>query len=206
MRFIAFGCAVAVALFAGPATASQSGWYAGGMVGLTILHDSDNAFSGGGTTRTEYDVGAGFGAVGGWDFGNNIRAELELSYRISGADRQLPGAIALDGTTSALALMANGYYDFYLGDWVPYAGFGLGFARIASDIDSGGVKIVDDSDVVFAYQFIGGVGYTLTPQVTLTLDYRIFGTSDPELTNTSNVKFDAEYFTQNIMLGARYRF
>lgn len=206
MRVIGLGFILAFALTTGHAVAAQPNWYAGGAVGLSILHDSTNTFSGGGTTKTEFDAGVGFGFVGGYEFGNNIRADLEISYRINGADRQLPGSVALNGSTSALAFMGNGYYDFNLGQFVPYLGFGMGFARVSADIDSAGVQLVDDSDIVFAYQFIGGVGYNITPQVVLTLDYRIFGTSDPELTDESNNKFDSEYFTQNIMLGARYKF
>lgn len=206
MRSIAVGFALAAALFAGQAKASQPGWYAGGVLGLSILHDSDNSFSGGGSSVTEYDAGVGFGFLGGWDFGNNIRAELELSYRINDADRQRSPTAGLHGTTSALAIMGNGFYDFHLGQWTPFAGVGLGFARVASDIDASGTLLVDDSDIVFAYQFIGGVGYNITPQFIMSLDYRIFGTTDPELTTASGTKFDAEYFTQNIMLGARYKF
>lgn len=206
MHKIGLGIALAFALASGQAVAAQPNWYAGGMVGLSVLHDSTNTFSGGGTTKTEYDAGIGFGFVGGYEFGNNIRSELEISYRINGADRQLPGSTALNGSTSALAFMGNGYYDFNMGQFAPYLGLGLGFARVSADIDSGGTQIVDDSDIVLAYQFIGGVGYSITPKVVLMLDYRIFGTTDPELTTVGNAKFDAEYFTQNIMLGARYRF
>jgi OOP family OmpA-OmpF porin len=204
-RSIGLVFGLAVVLFTGQASA-QPGWYGGGMGGLSVLHDSDNNFSGGGSTTTEYDVGAGFGIMGGWDFGNNIRAELELSYRMNDADRQISPTIGLHGTTSALALMANGFYDFHFNQWTPFVGAGIGFARVASDINSGGTQLVDDSDVVFAYQFIGGVGYKITPRFLLSLDYRIFGTTDPELTATGGTKFDAEYFTQHLMLGARYKF
>ncbi len=201
MRLLAVGIGLAVALFAGQA-AAQPGWYAGGTVGMSILHDSDNSTG----ERWEYDTGVGFGFMGGWDFGNNIRAELEFSYRTNDADRQVGPGSGLHGSTSALALMANGFYDFHLGNFVPFAGAGIGFARVASDIDAGGTLVVDDSDIVFAYQFIGGVGYKITPQFVLALDYRIFGTTDPELTKTGGTKFDAEYFTQNLMLSGRYRF
>jgi len=203
MRSIGVGIAVAVAMFAGQALA-QSGWYAGGQLGLSILHDSDN--SSGLSDRWEYDAGVGFGVVGGWDFGNNVRAELEFSYRTNDADRRVSPTGGLHGSTSALALMANGFYDFHINQWTPFLGAGIGFARVASDIDSGGVLLVDDSDIVFAYQFIGGVGYNITPRFVMSLDYRIFGTTDAELTTPGGTKFDSEYFTQNIMLGARYKF
>lgn len=205
MRLLALGIGLVVAMFAGQA-AAQPGWYAGGNLGLSILHDSDNAYSGGGSDRWEYDAGVGFGFMGGWDFGNNVRAELEVSYRTNDADRRVGPTMGLHGSTSALAVMGNGFYDFHLGQWVPYAGMGLGFARVASDIDGGGTLLVDDSDIVFAYQFIGGIGYNITPKFVLSLDYRIFGTTDPELTTPGGTKFDAEYFTQNLMLGGRYRF
>lgn len=206
MRLIGLGFALAFALTSAQAVAAQPSWYVGGMGGLTILHDSENTFTGGSTTNTEFDAGVGFGLVGGYEFGNGIRTEFELSYRTNGADLQTSPLLGLSGSTSALAVMANGYYDLDMGKFAPYLGFGAGFARVAADIDAGGNRLVDDSDVVFAYQLIAGVGYSITPRVVLALDYRFFGTTDPELTNTSGIKFDAEYFTQNFMLGVRYRF
>ncbi len=103
MRLIGFGFALVFALSASQTMAAQPNWYAGGMVGLSVLHDSDNVDAFGNTSKTEFDAGVGFGFFGGWEFGNNVRAELELSFRTNGADRQISPSLALNGSTSALA-------------------------------------------------------------------------------------------------------
>jgi opacity protein-like surface antigen len=110
----------------------------------------------------------------------------------------------LNGDISSLALMINGFYDFNLGLPVtPFAGGGLGIARVRIDSDWLGV---DSSDTVFAYQLGAGLAFALNPQVNIDLQYRFFATLDPELKFQSGERFDTEYMTHNVMLGLRYSF
>ena len=86
------------------------------------------------------------------------------------------GKRPLDGEVKAASFMASLYYDVDLGGgWAPYVGGGLGLARISVTANSkdatlpaafGGITIpgrllLDDSDMVFAYQLGGGVGYAI---------------------------------------------
>lgn len=54
---------------------------------------------------------------------------------------------------------------------------------------------------MFAYQVGAGVGYALTPQVTLDVKYRYFATADPDFDGT-----DMEYASHNIYAGIRLDF
>jgi len=208
MRYFKVCLVLLLALFATQAQAqSQKGFYAGGLIGMTIYSDADvsSAF---GNAEYQSDVGLGFGAVGGYDFGNNIRAEGEITYRYNGADRWIDGGgtTILDGHSSSFAFMANGFYDFNLGQFVPYVGAGLGFAILSAELDAAGVNVLDDSDVAFAWQIAAGVGYKISPKFILSVDYRLFATTDAELTLRNGTNIDVEYFTHNLMVGGRYKF
>lgn len=207
MRFLRISLVLFLALFATQANAQQKGWYAGAMVGMTILSDSDVTMLGG-NAEFQSDVGVGFGGSGGYEFGNNIRAELELSYRYNAADKWIDGGgtSIVGGSATSFAVMANGFYDFNMGQFVPYVGAGIGFAVVSAEIDQSGINQMDDNDFALAWQIAGGVGYKLTPKFTLSFDYRLFATTDAELTMRDGTKIDAEYFTHNLMLGGRYKF
>ena len=146
-----------------------------------------------------------------------LRLEGEISYRendldqvnsVTGGGLVFPAAGALKGDTSALGYMVNGWYDFDTGtNWVPFVGGGIGGATISVDVKSvGGAAIgYDESDTVFAYQAGAGIGYKVTPKVTVGLSYRLFGTLDPEFNNGVNT-VKAEYMSHNFMAGVLVKF
>lgn len=202
-------CIVAMAFFAVPALAA--GPYVGGGAGAVFL--SDSTLSGSGASGDlKFDTGYGVGATGGYDFGT-YRVEAEFAYR-KNDNKEITGGGSTDpvgGDTSSMALMMNGYYDFRMVSptIVPYLGGGIGFARVsekATDPTIG--TVIDDSDVVFAYQFAAGVGFDVSKRVTIDLGYKYFATSDPSfaVTGAGGTKIDAEYKSHNIFLGARYSF
>jgi opacity protein-like surface antigen len=106
----------------------------------TDLHDKDFASDGvicGDATCSSpgnlKDVGSGFligGGVGN-QFTEHVRLDVTLTYRagykLDKSDSFNPPA-HYSADVSSLAFMANGYWDFPLGGWAPYAGLGLGFA------------------------------------------------------------------------------
>lgn len=206
MRFLKFSLVLFLALFTTQANAAQPGWYGGAMVGLTIHSDAD-VRDGGNTDRLTSNAGIGFGLAGGYQMSNNIRAELEFSYRYNGADTFVNGGTTqLGGSITSFAFMANGFYDFDLGKWVPYLGAGIGLAVVSAELDDGGTNLMDANDAAFAWQIAAGTGYKLTSKFTLSLDYRLLGTTDAELAFRNGNKVEIEYFTHNIMFGGRYKF
>ena len=123
------------------------------------------------------------------------------------------GTQPASGAFSMLAFMANVDYDFDMGSpWKPYVGGGIGVARISLDAESAsGSSFVDDSDTVFAYQVGAGIGYEFPlPEgrsVTVSLDYRYFGTQTPTFTgDVTGGEFDATINGHDIGIGLIYGF
>lgn len=211
-----------VGLAAVPSAKAQ--WYVSANAGGTIFSDADitdTAAIGSFTGEVGFDTGFGVSAAVGYAYGA-LRFEGEISYRkndlgdlqvnsltlggttISGA----LGTFALDGDTTALGFMANGWYDFATGTpWVPFVGAGVGVAKINIDIESvaGIPTIYDESDTVLAYQAGVGLGYKVTPKTTVSLSYRFFGTVDPEFDDGFD-KIDSEYTNHSVMIGVLARF
>jgi len=114
--------------------------------------------------------------------------------------------------------MVNGYYDFHSANspLVPYFGMGLGAASIDADISTpvfppGINQFIDDSATVFAYQFMAGLGYNISPTMTLTADYRYFGTVDPEFSPGNAFipgvpDLEVDYSNHSFNVGARFMF
>lgn len=170
--------------------------------GLNSLDDTSISSSTG-AINSDFDEGFGVGvAIGRWfDSRQHWRGEVELSYRENDIDRL--GTAGGGGEVNSLAYMVNGYYDFRPNARVqPYVGAGVGIAEVeAENIAFGGARL-DDDDSVFAYQFIGGVGYQLTDTVDLFGELRYLATDDPEF----NGGQELDHESANALAGLRYRF
>lgn len=179
--------------------------YYGFHGGLNSAHDAD-ATDGVVTLESEYDLGYAAGGFVGYDLGDGLRVEGEITYRANDFDAL--GGVSLGGDVSSLALMLNGFYDFDAGSpFVPYVGGGIGVANVsANEITLGGVTQVDDDATVFAYQLGAGIGYEVSPTLTMTADYRYFATDDVELTDAFGFPFDTEYSSSTFLIGARMTF
>ncbi len=124
------------------------------------------------------------------------------------------GSFPLDGDVTSTALMVNGYYDFRMisPSIIPYIGAGIGGVNVSADITDPdpveGGKVLDDSEIVFGYQFIAGVAFPVTKQLTIDLNYRYFATTNPELeiSDSGGVTAEVEAMGSNVFLGLRYSF
>ncbi len=171
-----------------PTVATRTnGAYVFGDIGLSWLRDAPT----GGVTY-DYDTGYAIAFGGGWGFGNGFRVEGEYAHRGNDVGNA-------NGDTSADSLMANVYYDVSTGTrFTPYVGVGTGFARV--DFSDVGNRI-NDSDLVWAYQAIGGLTYQIADQWKLDANYRYFGTETP---NVGGV--NSHYRDHAVLIGARYEF
>lgn len=213
---------LAVAAASGPSPASAQ-WYASGHIGMTSVRDADFTETGPGTAATgdiDFDNGWGFNGAVGYTLGN-IRVEGELSRRQADLDTlrltsvsagnvllATGGTSSLDGSLTAWGFMVNGWYDFVTGTpWVPTIGAGLGFANLNLEVDRVGsvATSYDESDTVFAYQIAVGLGYRVNPRTIVAVNYRFFGTSDPEFTSGAFTD-QGEFSSHNLEVGVRYRF
>ncbi|MDH5458655.1 MAG: outer membrane beta-barrel protein [Nitrospinota bacterium] len=157
---------VAAVFMATSAQAVDGQRYASGNFSFGILTDVEE-----GNVEIDYDPGIGFFGAVGLDMGQ-IRVEGELGYRRFSIDemRVSGSPVPANGHASAISLMANGYFDIEINAPVtPYVGVGLGF------VDTNGARF---SGTEIGYQFMTGVGYTVSPNAVLTAGYRFFGFTD----------------------------
>ncbi|MCF8479395.1 MAG: OmpA family protein [Rhodospirillum sp.] len=167
----------------------------------------DNEASAAGVSGdVETNVGYAAGAAAGYAFGGGPRIELETTWRSNGVDSV--GGFGSNGDLNSVSVMANAIYDVPLGmDFYPYVGAGVGMSWVMADMvePSTGLSVNDD-DIAFAYQGIAGVGYNVTENVGVTLDYRFLGTTGLQFnSNAGNVDYDA-YYNHTVMVGLRYSF
>lgn len=200
-------------LLAGVGGAAAQSYYAGVYGGASISHDSDTTVSTlpGVPFTVTTNIGYALGGFAGYEFGNGFRVEGELAYRRNSLDEQsaLGTTFQMQGDAATLALMANGIYEFQSGAsaFAPYLGAGIGVARF-SLIDAGvvGSTPEDNDDTVFAYQLIAGVGYDLSPTLTVFADYRLFGTANPEFTESDGDVIETEYLGSTVLIGLSRKF
>ena len=192
---------------------AKEGFYGSIGVGASFLEDVTISGPGFGPTPGEAEMDTGFSLLGalGYDFGM-FRLEGEVGYRTNDFDtgtiQGVAGSADLVGDQTALSFMGNVGIDIETQTkFTPYFLVGIGFAQVEADgVGIAGVAGTwDADDTVFAYQLGAGVGYAASETITLGLEYRYFGTSDPEDTIAGgNVEW--EYATHNILLGIRFAF
>ena len=187
------------------ATAPASAeFYIAGHAGPSFLADSDFVDFDNDLVRAEFDTGIAVGGEAGFAFPQGFRVGGEITYRENEVDRfrgsgtSNPGGVEV----SAWSFMGNGWYEFGTNSPVrPYVGGGIGIAVLETDrFAVGGVVVTDEDDTVFAFQVGGGVAFDVNPKLAITLDYRYFGTADPEFGLV-----ESEYDSHNLLIGARLK-
>jgi outer membrane protein OmpA-like peptidoglycan-associated protein len=203
-------------------------WYVGGSGGwnwqqhprLYVPGTGPNALAGMSVSgsvpgKPDYDssyvgllsVGHSFGSTYG-DWMNGFRAEVEAGYRDSSI-RAIDGLGAAVGHSQVWSGMVNGLYDLNLGEYVngfglkPYVGVGIGGA----DYQTRNIHLSylpgpasSASRTSFAYQGIAGIGYSLTPDITIGVEYRYFGLTDHPTGVANNYK------AQSALVNVRWAF
>lgn len=208
---------LAAGLVTGLATAAQAqdyDWYIGAGLGINLMNDADVSADGrlGTTTYSDRGIGSTEGDLGwaivgqvGMPVTNWFRVEAELGYRGNGIERNNAGV--MDGDLGILSYMANAYVDIPTGSALtPYVGVGAGGATIWADANAGAFGSIDDADTVFAYQFIAGVGYRLSREVSIKADYRYFATTEAEFATSSGVTQSADFDSHTFLVGFTYHF
>ncbi len=180
-------CCVAVIGTALPAPSlAQDGIYVGVHTGANFKHELHGDVSGpGGSQPFSLSSHPGFmvGGTLGYRWTMGLRVEGEVTYRRVANDDVSIGAGSgdINGNQDSIAFMLNGLYDFKLADrWRPYLGVGIGLSVNGLTVTSLGTPkfdFVNDSSTAFAYQGIAGIDYSLTKNLSLGLQYKVFGTT-----------------------------
>ena len=201
------------------AQAADKGMYVSGIAGLSLVPKLDQEISGARVFEPDFDPGIKIAGALGYDFGA-FRAEVEIGYLTNEANDGVAigsGSGPVEGDVSVLSFMVNGYYDIHTPNFslVPYLGVGIGGASIDAVIIAPFLapftQVVDDSATVFAYQFMAGFGWNVSPTITLTADYRYFATTDPEFTPGNAFvpglpDLESDYSNHSFNFGARFAF
>jgi outer membrane protein OmpA-like peptidoglycan-associated protein len=195
---------ISTLLVASVANAQDAGPYMGLGLGLTKVPSTTV------TDTTDRKVRFDNGRMGslslGYKFGNNWRAEAELSRRAN--DLKNIGGTTATGKLLATSLMANAFYDFDVnGPISPYLGVGAGITQAKlKNASPFGASSIDDSDRALAMQGIAGLSYAINPNFDLFADYRYLTTQKFKVNTAAgtNASFDAQ--THSIMVGLRFNF
>ncbi|NKB43756.1 MAG: outer membrane beta-barrel protein [Alphaproteobacteria bacterium] len=154
------------------AVADEQGPYVG--FGIGLHQPNDRSYFDGTTTRSDVEFGDGGVGIGyfGYDFGDMMRAEIELGYRRAIVDEfSGPGGI---GSQKQLTALGNLLMDLDIdAAFTPYIGIGAGLGKTKWDAVGGvGTPLYDGSNTKFTWQAIAGFLAPLTDRVDLTIDYR----------------------------------
>jgi OmpA-OmpF porin, OOP family len=194
--------AVATATLVGFPLLAQAGDgpYVGIEGGFNWQSPQDQDLDGTTIDRLHFNRGWEAGVLGGYSFDSGLRPELELSHRRNKVS---------DGThDKADAALGNLWYDFKMPTGLfsvvhPYLGGGLGAVRFA---DNGG-EFADPRNISeFGYQAGAGVGFDLSPNLTLSLDYRHLWTQRGGFEPSLPVRVEDRYLAQTALLSVRYSF
>ena len=165
---------------------ARADFYIGGNFGFGFPRDHKD--DDGNTIELDDDIG-GTVAVG-YNF-VPVRIEGEFVFRASDVRRYEDdlGDRPATGNIQNLGVMVNAIYDLPLAQlYSPYVGGGFGASRIsAKGIRWDGETQLDDSESVFAYQFMAGIEYEIGRNAAVRLGYRFFSTRNP---TWDDVRFD----------------
>jgi opacity protein-like surface antigen len=154
-----------------------------------------------GADDLDLDTGYSFALRAGHSFGP-LRMEAEFNYieaDISAID-SFTGPIPVKSNLTSIGFMGNVLWDFNYEPFTLSIGAGIGFTQISYDemTDQGNVLVADCSDIVFASQFIIGLGYKINENTNVSLNYRYMmmsgfddrGKVDTNNLDSSNINFD----------------
>lgn len=151
-----------------------NGFYVGAGAGLN-WQERNRFRNGGGNSTDTYHMGFAGTMSLGYGLGNGLRVEVEPGYRNNRVDR-MNGARS-DSRMQIATFMGNVIYDFnqFQTPWLPltpHIGAGIGDANVWDRSRAPTGNNVSGSTNRLAFQLIGGLDYSLTPNQKIGLDYR----------------------------------
>jgi len=183
------------------------GFYIGGAAGANL--QEDNRFrNGGGTSTDTYDLGYAGTLDFGYGLGNGLRLEVEPGYRNNAVDK-VNGRPA-NSRMQIATFMGNVLYDFnnFQTPWIPltpHIGAGIGFAHVWDrSVAPNGNNVSGDTNRL-AFQAIGGLDYSLTPNQKIGVDYRYLVVHDASFPTVAGASAHAGDLDNHTFL-ATYRY
>lgn len=167
--------------------------------------------------RGNIDAEAGTGVLGalGYDFGNGVRVEVELSrFKSTTGDLTFPNADApfngaeTDGDLRLTSGMVNGWYTFGTGSVRPFIGLGLGMmeASIDTAFELGSNNGITDKDRSFAYMVGAGVEMPVSETISVVGSYRYLTANSFNMTDNEDTDIESDFDSHVVSIGALIRF
>lgn len=173
--------------------------------GGSYLFDSDAEGAGAGAEAT-FEQGYFAALALGLQWIDGWRVEGEMSWRRNDFE-ELAAVAVTDGQVEAYTASINVAYRFlHDRSASPYLGAGAGASRLAVRDLPSGLATVDGFDVVFAWQAMAGVDFSLSDSVTLSLEYRYFETDEAGLTDSLGAAWPIALSGSTALLGLRVGF
>ncbi|WP_243545866.1 porin family protein [Pseudodesulfovibrio tunisiensis] len=198
MKKIAFAIMLVLVLAStAMAAKTEYGPYVGMLLSGQQLQETDVSATG---LDVTFDPGFGVTAYAGYHWPIGLRLELEGSYFKSDIDKVKAGGASAhpDGSVDMKAIMVNALWEFEnSSQWFAYLGLGGGYGW-----SKGEVYGDHASDSVPLMQPILGVGYHLTENISMNLDYKY--TFGLDTLDYDGVKGDFD--AHRLGLGLRYNF
>ena len=199
-----------------------------------LAHQAKSSINGTNVTSGNLDLGSAPSLSGAFGYRwANLRLEGFAAWRRHGADSfgaaklvaadldtgataTLTGVggfkVPVSGDATTITALVNGIVDIDFNlPVVPFLGAGLGVAHVSvNDVRGsfGGVRfrLTDDTDMVLAYQALGGLAFPITDEITVEAQYRYQTMTDPEFTDSLGGSFDLENDSHNFEVGLRLNF
>lgn len=214
-----------------PPREEPSSWgnvYMSGHIGFVYLPEMDFAQDAGITINTLLEPGYSMGAAVGYKFPFGLRLETEVSYRMSEINHaDINGSLIFlysTGYVTSVNAMLNAWYEIdflpiLLGDWAPYFGAGVGYAKFSASPSylwrdpcecepAKTFRIIKANDTALVWQTGVGLAYKYSDDIQFSIDYR-FLKSFGELVFHDSVYLDpfkTDYQTHSLFFGFRGTF
>jgi opacity protein-like surface antigen len=173
-----------MALAAADGHAAERGFYVNFDAGANWVPDFEVSFDGGAETDVDLDTGFRGGVAFGYNLNRFFGLELESGFLYNEAD----GADAWLGQVPLIASVIFRHDN--PSRFVPFVGAGAGGVAAIVSLEEGDAD-EDDSDIVFAWQFQGGMRYKISEHSSLGIAYKYLGTDSPEFSlGASDQDFD----------------
>lgn len=148
--------------------------------------------------------GYGISGTAGYKWANGFRLEGEFNYFKSDLDKvtSTAGSRKVDGSVDMKALMVNALWEFENSSpWYSFLGLGAGYGWSKGELEGGGDKVSSTTSIPLI-QPILGVGYKITDNVSMGLDYKF-------VMGLKKLDYDdlkGDYRAHRLGLGLRYNF
>lgn len=190
-----------------PAHERRAGYYVTAAAGGVFAKDANISDS-----QTNYDAfgpGPAASVAVGYRRAGRLRFEIEAAVLHNDVELldfspDFPEA-RTDGDFSATSLMANVLVDFARGRTIrPYVGVGIGIARVSYDVRTDDGVFVDDTATAPAAQLLVGIDSQVTPRMTVSVGYRLWGARAIELEQPGGAELKNNQLAHAAQVGVTY--